>query len=321
MTRDEYDNPWKDIVETLFPDFLAFFLPVALTDFDKSKPVEFLDKELNQLFPDSESGGRIVDKLIKVPLHEEQEQWVLVHVEIQGSQQPDFARRMYNYSYRLWDRYQRDIASLAILTDDNAKWRPDCFVCGKWGTQTEHRFPLRKLLDYELTELEASANPFAMVVRSHREALRTKGEAASRYDAKKGLLFHLGSKGYSREQTRAVFRFIDWVLKLPEELDQRLTEELRAQSGETLMPYISNFERIVAAEALAKGRVEGRVEGRVKGRIESLVKLVGRRYPEQSAEVIEARLAALTCPEALDQLGLRLFDDLTWEQLWLDLPL
>ena len=52
------------------------------------------------------------------------EAWVLVHIEIQGDADADFAKRIYVYNYRIFDRYDRRTASLAVLTDDRPQWRP-----------------------------------------------------------------------------------------------------------------------------------------------------------------------------------------------------
>ncbi len=55
------------------------------------------------------------------------EAWVLVHVEVQSQAEADFAERMYIYNYRLFDRFRRRVASLAVLGDERAGWRPDRF--------------------------------------------------------------------------------------------------------------------------------------------------------------------------------------------------
>ena len=47
-----------------------------------------------------------LDHLVKVWLNSGQEQWVLVYVEVQTSRDRHFARRMYTYNYRLFDRYK-----------------------------------------------------------------------------------------------------------------------------------------------------------------------------------------------------------------------
>ena len=45
------DILWKATLEDLFDDFLRFFYPDADQLFDLEKGFEYLDKELEQLFP------------------------------------------------------------------------------------------------------------------------------------------------------------------------------------------------------------------------------------------------------------------------------
>lgn len=103
----EQDSPWKDVVEDLFEAFLFFFFPDIHKDIDFAKGYEFLDKELQQIAGESESGARIVDKLVKVHLVDGTESWLLIHLEIQGYQQKKFPERMYTYNYRIFDKYHQ----------------------------------------------------------------------------------------------------------------------------------------------------------------------------------------------------------------------
>ncbi|HMP31519.1 MAG TPA: hypothetical protein PKD85_18095, partial [Saprospiraceae bacterium] len=67
MKRD--DTLWKAILEDVFDDFLNFFYADAQNIFDFNKSFEFLDKELDDLFPKEESESiKYVDKLVKVYL-------------------------------------------------------------------------------------------------------------------------------------------------------------------------------------------------------------------------------------------------------------
>ena len=61
------DILWKAILEDIFDDFLRFFYPNADEIFDFSKGFEYLDKELEQLFPPEQDQyePRYVDKLVK----------------------------------------------------------------------------------------------------------------------------------------------------------------------------------------------------------------------------------------------------------------
>src|SRR5262249_18508080 len=110
---DDLDSPGKEILEQGLEVFLAFRFPHVHAAIDWTRQPEFLDKELQQIVREAEHGKRYVDKLVKVWLKDGREEWVLVHVEVQAQEEADFAERMYVYNYRLFDRYNRKVVSLA----------------------------------------------------------------------------------------------------------------------------------------------------------------------------------------------------------------
>jgi len=61
------DILWKGILEDVFEDFLCFIYPSARGIIDFSKEPEFLDKELEQVFPPEKDqfSPKVVDKLVK----------------------------------------------------------------------------------------------------------------------------------------------------------------------------------------------------------------------------------------------------------------
>jgi hypothetical protein len=81
---DDFDTPWKEVVMHHFPEFMAFYFPNAHAAIDWSCPHAFLDQEFAALSRDAELGRRVLDKLVRVSTHEGGEQWVLVHLEVQG---------------------------------------------------------------------------------------------------------------------------------------------------------------------------------------------------------------------------------------------
>lgn len=66
MEQNDYDSPWKDILEKFFPDFLEFFFPAIHMEIDWKRSYEFLDKEFQQITKDAVQGRRLTDKLVKV---------------------------------------------------------------------------------------------------------------------------------------------------------------------------------------------------------------------------------------------------------------
>ena len=89
------DTPWKQILECYFPQFMAFFFPEAHGAIDWNKGFDFLDSELQQITREAETGKRIVDKLVKVYLRNGQENWLLIHIEIQNQKEAAFSERLH----------------------------------------------------------------------------------------------------------------------------------------------------------------------------------------------------------------------------------
>ncbi|MBF0416471.1 MAG: cytosolic protein, partial [Magnetococcales bacterium] len=48
-SNDEFDAPWKDILESYFPEFLEFFFFFSFDGIDWERGFEFLDKELSRI--------------------------------------------------------------------------------------------------------------------------------------------------------------------------------------------------------------------------------------------------------------------------------
>jgi hypothetical protein len=116
---DDYDSPWKKILEAYFQEFVTFFFPAAAEGIDWSRGHTFLDKELQQIVQDAELGKRLADKLVKVWRKDGDDAWVLAHVEVQGQERSDFAKRMFVYNYRIFDRYDRPVARTMVMPFDD----------------------------------------------------------------------------------------------------------------------------------------------------------------------------------------------------------
>ncbi|WP_299492116.1 transposase [Acaryochloris sp. IP29b_bin.137] len=244
----DYDSPWKEALERYFPQALEFLFSLIHTEIDWEQGWEFLDKELQQVVRDAELGRRLVDKLVKVWRQDGSETWVLLHLEVQGSYEANFAERMFVYHYRLRDRYNLPVVTLAILADKRVSWRPAGYSNSLWGCRVSLDFPIVKLLDYEsqLSELEQSSNPFSVIVVAHLQAQATDEDMEDRLKWKLKIVKGLYEQGYDREDILELFRFIDWVMTLPAALENQFDDELSAFEEEREMPYVTSVERRAA---------------------------------------------------------------------------
>jgi hypothetical protein len=61
---DEYDSPWKEMLEHAFPEFMAFYFPKAHAEIDWSRGYTFKNTELRQVVRDAELGKRFADAFL-----------------------------------------------------------------------------------------------------------------------------------------------------------------------------------------------------------------------------------------------------------------
>jgi len=275
-TTQEQDRPWKQIIETLFPQFMQFFFPDAHADIDWSRPPVFLDKELQQVTRGSATGRRYVDKLAKVWRIGGEEAWVLVHIEVQAQHDRGFPKRMFVYHYRLFDRYGALVASLVVLADESESWRPDEYRHSLWGVEAGLRFRSVKLLDYRdrWEELEKSRNPFSAVVMAHLKAQETKKDESERLRWKSILAKMLYKRGHKRAEALELLRFMDYILALPEELEIEFKRDLREYEEGQKVTYLSTFER----DAMRRGLQQGLEQGQIGAARASVIDALETRF-------------------------------------------
>jgi len=130
--------------------------------------------------PDAEQGAGRLDVLCRVRLRADGGERLLhIHFEVQAQRQEFFARRMFRYYYRLYDRYGETLVSIGILVDDTPNWRPDRYELAFFGIQLSFVFPVLKLTDWagRIDELESADDPVALMMAAQlsppQESART----------------------------------------------------------------------------------------------------------------------------------------------------
>jgi hypothetical protein len=291
--NDDYDSPWKEALEIYFRECLELLFPHAASEIDWSRGYEFLEQELRQVTREAETNRRVVDKLARVWKLDGDEAWVLIHLEVQGQWEADFDVRMYTCNYRIFDLHQRQVATFVVLSDENPNWRPNSFGYELWGSRVQFDFPVAKLMDYNARwdELEASPNPFAVVIMAHLKTQQTRGDEQHRYSWKLRLTRMLYERGFSRTEIVNLYKFIDWLMRLPRELESGYWIEMREYEEEKRMPYVTTAERF--------GREEGLQQGVQQGVQQTLSRFLSKRFGE-SAQAILPRLENLSADQLND---------------------
>ncbi len=86
------------------------------------------------------------------------------------------------------------------------------------------------------------------------------------------------SVAYTRQQIQDLFRVIDWLLQLPDDLAREFTQELIAFEEQENMPYITSVERIGWQAGREEGRQERRHEGRQEGEAAILLRQITLKF-------------------------------------------
>ncbi len=269
-----YDEPWKEALGEYFEDFLQFFFPQVHDLIDWSKPPKSLDKELQQITASSDSTLRFADKLFQVWRKNGEEAWILVHIEVQSQEEAVFPKRMYIYNYRAFDLYEKPVVSLAVLGDERKNWRPASYGYALGGCEVSLKFPIAKLVDYEAQwqDLEASTNPFAVIVMAHLKTKATTGKPIEREQSKWNIVRGLYDRGFERAEIIKLFQVIDRMMTLPQELAQSFEERLSNFQEERKVPLLSNME----------------IRGIGKNARESVITVLRLRLGEVSTDVTDS---------------------------------
>ncbi len=302
--KSNQDSAWKELLDAYFAEFIAFFFAHIHAEIDWARGYVLRDKELVKLARGHAQGAKLADKLAQVWLKNGTELLVLLHVEVQGEAQAEFNQRIYTYNYKITDRCGGEVVSLAVLTGAVGKTPFGKYATERWGCRLTFEYPFVKLQDWRGREAELlqSDNPFALVVLAHLRLLQARGQTGKKYAAKRELIRLLLRHGYQRAQVVALLRFIDWVLVLPQALEDDLDDEIAEVMEEKKMPYVTSWER----RGEARGEARGIVIGEQRGKLGLTLQMLKHRFGALDA-ALQARVEALTARQ-LDKLAVALFD-------------
>jgi hypothetical protein len=278
--RRKNDILWKVVLEEVFDDLLRFLYEDADLEYNMDQGFQFLDKELAELCPDPEkdTDTRFADKLVKVFHRDGGEEWILLHIEIQGdtTERAEFSARMFRYFYRILDRFRRPVSAVAIFTGLDGKKMPNQFEYTYRGTRLFYQYHSFSILDFPDEELADSDNPFALVVLAAKTALlERKIPKQELLNRKVSIAGKLLRRGFQSRKVRAILKFLENCVRLEDEEMNRIFRE-RIQSQDK--NFVMGIDEYVKMEGIEEG-----IEIRNRQFVENLL-----RETEFSTEKISA---------------------------------
>ncbi len=286
----DYDGAWKVALQTHLQQGLALLSPGLHARLDWAQPPEFLDRELQQLATDGETGRRTVDLLVRLRSLDGATAWVIIHVEVQSRAGPDFTQRMYRYYARLSDRYATaDITSLAVILRGSPAKAPRGRTVTDSAATVAQGGPAARVMEYAQQGAEcalnfrfpavyledwrahvdrlthcARANPFAVILLAQLQAT-ARASATERRLRKTALLRMMYEYRHARDDVLAVFTLLDWLLTLPRDEEQAYLTAVKEIEMDWSTVRVTSIERFAHERGLAEGRQYGLAEGRQHG--------------------------------------------------------
>ncbi|MBC7474483.1 MAG: Rpn family recombination-promoting nuclease/putative transposase [Candidatus Sericytochromatia bacterium] len=240
------DVGWKFILDELTQQFIEFFMPDLYNFVDFSIKPKALDNEFASLFPESVSEDRRVDKLFEIYLKNGQTKWILLNIEIQSYDDSDFAKRMFQHYFRIFDKFNRELEAIVIYT-----YKPDRHKYKKYEskfleTKITYEFRTYDIAEQSLDELEKIKNPFSFVVQTLIKGFDYKETDKNNFNFKKELSSLLFDSGYSEDEVRKVFKFLNFILEIK---DRKLRENFYSEviKMSTVKDYkleLTDFEQV-----------------------------------------------------------------------------
>lgn len=145
-------------------------------------------------------------------------------------------------------------------------------------------------------------------------------QSVARYQAKRTLVRLLYQHGWDRQRILDLFAVLDWMMRLPDRLEQELWQDIEVIEGEIKMPYVTSIERLATERGMRQGIKQGIEKGIERGErlgeANVLERQLTKRFGPLSAET-RARLEAATL-EQLDQWAENILDAVKLEEVFRD---
>jgi hypothetical protein len=298
-----YDTGWKKIVYKFLYKIIEFFFPELYTILDTNVAPEFLDHELQKIAPEGKIGRKLPDVLVKVLTRKGDEQWLICHIELQTQPDPDIAKRMYIYSYRIHSMIGTHPISIVFLADSNPNILPSEYVVTLFpGNVLSYKFLMVKTIDWlpSLEQLKQTDNVVAQILSVYLElqqeqirlqglgkklrrnlGIKTNDRTISRAIQRQKLEFkekvfsRLVQRNLDWKELHEVILFLDWLVVLPRDLARAYSVFLNQTliEGEKTMAFISTPERV------------GKWKGRIENAQEYIIMLLDTKFGISSEEV------------------------------------
>lgn len=159
-----FDGLWKSLIEKLPDEFIAFFFPNEVEDYDVST-IRDMNTELEVILPnkDDKRIKKFVDKLVSIERKSAKGKEILLHIEVDSTDRALFADRMHYYRTLIFGKFQKPMNGLVVFTG-NRKRHSNQYRTSEGITSVVYEFGTYSVLEQSVDILKNSDNPMAIII-------------------------------------------------------------------------------------------------------------------------------------------------------------
>jgi len=328
--RSHYDECWKKVLPLIIQDMICYSSPSLYEAIDWGQGIEDGKEELDALFYLSVARDRVADAIFKVILKQPVDEnticttsfgsmvcvgnkaYIILHIEVQNKKTPDFGSRMFQMQYRLIDRYQAPLYSLA-LTSFRAKKVED-FSYKIAETKIGCEFRCINLLYFEtkkgkkeLAQMKAQQKLLPFIMEAHLFLFRADKKEKedilleNMRNQLEALFHEFGSCGLTQKEETAFFQYIGGLLQVKKLTPLGEDSFMPGTQSSKSEPYFAQevadllygeyklLQKVWAAEAEAKEAKESEAKVKAEAEVKAKEAEVKAKEAEVKAKEVEAK--------------------------------
>ncbi len=272
------DILWKGALEDFFADFLRLIFPNADEIFDFDRELVFLEQELAAIrFGNDLKHPKIIDKLAGAYLRSGGNIWIRVHVEVEKKARRGFGFRMFRYFYRIFDKYEVPVISIALFLEKSGKNNVPFYHYSFMGTRVNFCFNTICVADLDEKKLSESNNPFAKLLLIARLAIRENLSVQNIFDRKIHIARQLFNLDLPADRIRRLLDFLKTYVHFDDQaINDKFDEEIKLFTGKSgTMGITEQIIDLAKQEGETAGLLKGESLGLLKGKTEFVKNLLG----------------------------------------------